>query len=72
MALGSHSAAVFGQVAARAGMGVDDTLAGAAAGTLLKRLATLAEVAATAVFLASDGAGAMTGGIANLSGLALD
>jgi 3-oxoacyl-[acyl-carrier protein] reductase len=36
--------------------------------TLLKRLPTLAEVASTAVFLASDHAGAMTGAVANLTG----
>jgi NAD(P)-dependent dehydrogenase (short-subunit alcohol dehydrogenase family) len=35
--------------------------------TLLKRLPTLAEVADTAAFLASDRAGAMTGTVANLS-----
>jgi 3-oxoacyl-[acyl-carrier protein] reductase len=35
--------------------------------TLLGRLPRLAEVASTAVFLASDGAGAMTGAIVNLS-----
>jgi 3-oxoacyl-[acyl-carrier protein] reductase len=48
-------------------------LAGAAAGTLLKRLPTLAEGANTAVFLASDHAGAMTGPVANLTcGFMLD
>jgi 3-oxoacyl-[acyl-carrier protein] reductase len=36
-------------------------------GTLLKRLPTLAEVADTAAFIASDRAGAMTGTVANLS-----
>ena len=36
-------------------------------GTLLKRLPTLAELAETAAFLASDGAGAMTATVANLS-----
>jgi NAD(P)-dependent dehydrogenase (short-subunit alcohol dehydrogenase family) len=36
-------------------------------GTLLKRLPTLAEVAGTAAFLASDRAGAMTATVANLS-----
>jgi NAD(P)-dependent dehydrogenase (short-subunit alcohol dehydrogenase family) len=36
-------------------------------GTLLKRLPTLAEVAATAAFIASDRAGAMTATVANLS-----
>ena len=35
--------------------------------TLLKRLPTLAEVAGTAAFLASDGAGAMTATVANVS-----
>jgi NADP-dependent 3-hydroxy acid dehydrogenase YdfG len=41
-------------------------LAGAAAGTLLKRLPTLDEVANTAVFLACGCAGAITGTVANL------
>jgi NAD(P)-dependent dehydrogenase (short-subunit alcohol dehydrogenase family) len=36
--------------------------------TLLKRLPTLAEVASTAVFLASDHAGSITGAVANLTG----
>jgi NAD(P)-dependent dehydrogenase (short-subunit alcohol dehydrogenase family) len=36
-------------------------------GTLLKRLPTLAEVADTAAFIASDRAGAMTGTVVNLS-----
>jgi NAD(P)-dependent dehydrogenase (short-subunit alcohol dehydrogenase family) len=36
--------------------------------TLLKRLSTLAEVANTAMFLASDHAGAITGAVANLTG----
>jgi NAD(P)-dependent dehydrogenase (short-subunit alcohol dehydrogenase family) len=36
-------------------------------GTLLKRLPTLAEVAETAAFIASDRAGAMTATVANLS-----
>jgi enoyl-[acyl-carrier-protein] reductase (NADH) len=35
--------------------------------TLLKRYPTLAEVAETAVFMASDKAGAMTGTVANLT-----
>ena len=35
--------------------------------TLLKRLPTLSEVAETAAFIASDGAGAMTGAVVNLS-----
>lgn len=36
-------------------------------GTMLKRLPTLAEVADTAAFAASDGAGAITGAVVNLS-----
>jgi 3-oxoacyl-[acyl-carrier protein] reductase len=41
--------------------------------TLLKRLPTLADVAATAAFLASDRAAAMTGTVANLScGMSVD
>jgi 3-oxoacyl-[acyl-carrier protein] reductase len=41
--------------------------------TLLKRLPTLAEVANTAVFLASDHAAAMTGAVANLTcGMSVD
>jgi NAD(P)-dependent dehydrogenase (short-subunit alcohol dehydrogenase family) len=41
--------------------------------TLLKRLPTLAEVANTAVFLASDNAGAITGAVANLTaGMSVD
>lgn len=71
--LGSHSRDVFGMVAGPAGITVDEMLAGAADGTLLKRLPTLAEVADTAVFLVSDRAGAMTGAVANLTaGMTLD
>jgi NAD(P)-dependent dehydrogenase (short-subunit alcohol dehydrogenase family) len=40
----------------------------AVAATLRKQLPTLAEVASVAAFLASDGAGAMTGTVVNLSG----
>ena len=58
---GSHSRDVFRPVAERAGITVEAMLAQAAAATLLKRQPTLAEVASTAVFLASDQAGAMTG-----------
>jgi 3-oxoacyl-[acyl-carrier protein] reductase len=70
---GSHARHVFGEVAARGGTTVDAMLAGAANGTLLKRLPTLDELASTAVFLASAHAGAMTGAIANLTcGMTLD
>lgn len=73
VALGSHAREVFSTVAERAGMSVDAMLAGAATGTLLKRLPRLDELARTAVFLVSDGAGAMTGAIANMTcGMMLD
>jgi NAD(P)-dependent dehydrogenase (short-subunit alcohol dehydrogenase family) len=73
VAQGSHAREVFSQVADRAGITVEQMLAGGAQGTLLKRLPTLAEVANTAVFLASEHAGAMTGAIANLTcGMILD
>lgn len=68
VARGSHAREVFGTVAERAGSTIDAMLGGAASGTLLKRLPRLDELAQTALFLASDGAGAMTGTIANLSG----
>ena len=42
-------------------------LAGAAGGTLLRRLPALDEVASAAAFMASDGARAMTGAVANLT-----
>jgi NAD(P)-dependent dehydrogenase (short-subunit alcohol dehydrogenase family) len=70
---GSHASDVFGPFAERAGITVEQMLAGAAEATLLKRLPTLAEVAEVAAFMASDRAGAMTGTVANMScGLLLD
>ncbi len=66
-AMGSHSRDVFRPVAERAGVTLEDMLAGAAQGTLLKRLPTLAEVGQVAAFMASDRAAAMTGTIANMS-----
>jgi NAD(P)-dependent dehydrogenase (short-subunit alcohol dehydrogenase family) len=66
-ARGSHSGAVFRPAAERAGVTVEAMLAGAATTTLLRRLPTLDEVASAAAFLASDGASALTGTIANLS-----
>lgn len=63
---GSHSRAVFGAAAARAGATVEQLLAGRADASLLKRSPTLAEVASAAVFVASDEGGAMTGAVLNL------
>jgi hypothetical protein len=57
----------FASSAAAAGVGLAQFRALAEQGTLLKRLPTLAEVADTAAFLASDRAGAMTAAVANLS-----
>lgn len=71
--MGSYTGEVFKSNAASAGMAMDDWLAGAAAGTLTQRLPTLAQVADTAVFMASASAGAMTGTVVNLtSGTVLD
>ncbi|MCJ8010972.1 SDR family oxidoreductase [Paenibacillus sp. KQZ6P-2] len=73
VAIGSHSRDVFGRVADRAGITLEQMLQGAAAGTLLKHLPTLTEVANTAVFLASDHAASITGTVMNLnSGVILD
>jgi NAD(P)-dependent dehydrogenase (short-subunit alcohol dehydrogenase family) len=72
-AAGSYTADLFAPAAAAAGQSVREFLEGGGMvqGTLLKRLPTLAEVAETAAFLASDRAGAMTGTIADLSAGAL-
>lgn len=71
-AAGSYTADLFTGSAAAAGQSVQEFLEGGLAqGTLLKRLPTLAEIAETAAFLASDRAAAMTGTVANLSGGAL-
>jgi len=67
VALGSHSRDVFEDVAAKAGLSVDQMLAGAAQTTLLKRMPRLADFAETAAFVASDHARAMTGAIVNLT-----
>lgn len=64
----SHTGAVFGGVAKRAGTTVDAMLAEHARTVpLLRRLPTLAEVADYAAFVASDRASAVTGAIANLT-----
>lgn len=72
-AQGSHARDVFGLNAKHLGMTVDEWLAAGAAGTMTHHLATLAQVAGTAVFMASDQAGAMTGTVINLtSGAVVD
>ena len=53
--------------AAAMGLTVEDWLAGAAQGTMLQRLPSLAQVADTVAFLASDQAGAMTATTVNMT-----
>jgi NAD(P)-dependent dehydrogenase (short-subunit alcohol dehydrogenase family) len=57
----------FASAAAAAGVTAAEFQARLEQGTLLKRLPTLAEVADTAAFIASDRAGAMTATVVNLS-----
>lgn len=64
---GAHTADVFGAVAERAGITIDQVLESMTGATLLKRLPTLNQVADVAAFLASDRAATMTGTIANLT-----
>jgi NAD(P)-dependent dehydrogenase (short-subunit alcohol dehydrogenase family) len=70
-ASGSYTNELFEPMAATAGVSVDEFLGDLAGGTLLKRLPTIADVAETAAFLASDRARAMTGTVANLTSGAL-
>ena len=64
---GSHAREVFGGVAKRTGANAGEMLEAAATRTLLKRFPRLDEIASAAAFAASDGAGAMTGAIMNLT-----
>jgi NAD(P)-dependent dehydrogenase (short-subunit alcohol dehydrogenase family) len=65
---GSYTADVFAPKARALGVPVEAWLEGAAGTTMLGRLPTLAQIAETAAFLASDRAGAMTGTIVNVTG----
>ena len=69
---GSHAAGVFATEARLQGLTVEQMLEGAATGTVLKRLSTLDDLAATLLFLASDGAAAISGVVVNMSRLVLD
>ena len=65
---GSHAREVFGNVATRMGTTLDELMArGVGQDALLKRPATLDEVARTAAFVASPGAGALTATTLNVS-----
>ena len=67
-AAGSYTGELFTPAATAAGQSVDEWVAGLAEGTMLKRLPTLADIAETAAFLASDRASLMTGTVANVTG----
>ena len=64
---GSHVGAIFAARAQAMGITVEQFLGGAAQSTLTHRLPTLAQVADTIAFLASDAAGAMTGTTVNMT-----
>ena len=66
-AAGSFTGPMFEEKARGLGLSMQDWLGGAAGMTMLRRLPTLEEFARTAAFIASDGAGAMTGAVANLT-----
>jgi NAD(P)-dependent dehydrogenase (short-subunit alcohol dehydrogenase family) len=67
-AAGSHSREVFRPAAESMGLTVEQMLAAKPPGLLVARLPSLGQMAAAAVFAASDSAGAMTGAVLNLSG----
>jgi 3-oxoacyl-[acyl-carrier protein] reductase len=65
---GSYTKDLFGEWATEAGVSLDEMLAGwGEENTLLGRLPTLAQVAETAVFMASDRAEAITGAVVDLT-----
>ena len=71
-AAGTYTRDLVTRSAAASGQSVQQFLEqGLAQGTLLNRLPTLAQIAETAAFLASDRAAAITATVANLSGGAL-
>lgn len=65
--MGSYSRGVFQPIAEGLGLTVDELLAAPADRSLLQRWPTLADVAETAAFVASDRAAAMTGTVVNLT-----
>jgi NAD(P)-dependent dehydrogenase (short-subunit alcohol dehydrogenase family) len=67
-AAGSYTKDVFEQMAAASGLSSEEFNESLAQGTMIKRLPTLAEVAETAAFLASDHARSMTATVVNLTG----
>lgn len=67
LAAESYTRALFAPKAAAMGLSVEDWVQGAAGSTMLGRLPTLAQVAETVAFLASDSAGAMTAAVVNMT-----
>jgi NAD(P)-dependent dehydrogenase (short-subunit alcohol dehydrogenase family) len=63
----SYTRHLFGRLAGRSGATVEGQLSAFARGTPLGALPTLAQVAETAVYLASPAAGAMTGAVLDLT-----
>lgn len=68
IAAGSYTKEVFKQMAADAGMSSEDFAKSMAQGTMVNHLPTLAEVAETVAFIASDNARAMTATVVNMTG----
>lgn len=64
---GSYTGEIFAAKAQVMGLTTEEWLRGAAQSTMLKRLPTLADVAALITFLASDSANAMTATIVNVT-----
>lgn len=64
---GSYTAEVFAPKAQALGLSVEQWLGGAAHGTMLQRLPTLAQIAGVITFLASPSAAAMTATVVNVT-----
>lgn len=64
---GSYTDEVFAPKAQALGLSVEQWLGGAAHGTMLQRLPTLAQIAGVITFLASPSAAAMTATVVNVT-----
>ena len=68
VAAGSYTGEIFTAKAQSMGLTVEQWLGGAAQGTMIGRLPTLAQIAEITTFLASDHAGAITATVVNITG----
>lgn len=68
VAAGSYTGEIFTAKAQSMGLTVEQWLGGAAQGTMIGRLPTLAQIAEVTTFLASDHAGAITATVVNITG----